>query len=189
MNRDDDSFFEDDDEDFEDASFPDEDVEEEDEEEAIEEEISEIKEVRSYEPGEGRLATFLKDPWPLVVFIITVIGLGLVLLTPPAIWNPHRYFILGDYFLIVFGAVAIVLSLMTWYRAGTHRLRWAGPVNIIVVLASAIVGILDSFSWMLNNVGMFYPIDTPILYMSFMLIIFTMYTLWLVQRTLDPDRQ
>ncbi|TFG32989.1 hypothetical protein EU527_09095 [Candidatus Thorarchaeota archaeon] len=186
MNKDDDTFFEDDEEDFEDTTFPDEDIVDEEE---YEEDISELEEVRSYEPSIGRLATLLKDPWPPVVFFITVIGLGLVLLTPPAIWNPHRYFILADYFLIVFGSVAIILSLMTWSRAGTHRLRWAGPTNIIVVIASVALGIIDSLSWMLNSVGLFPTIETPILPLCFMLVIFTMYTLWLVQRSLDPDRK
>lgn len=187
MNRDDDTFFEDDDEDFEDVAFPDEDIE--DEEEEIEEKPKDIEIVRTYEPGVGRLEKLLRDPWSPIVFILTLIGLGLVLLTPPAIWNPFRYFILADYFLIVFGSVAIVFSLMTWSRAGTHRLRWAGPTNIIVVLASVAIGIIDSISWMLSEVGLFPAIDTPLLPLCFMLVIFTMYTLWLVQRSMGPDTQ
>lgn len=188
MNKDDDTFFEDDEEDYEDATFPDEDIEEEDDEE-VQIDIGGTKEVRSYEPAMGHLTKFLKDPWPPVVFLITVVGLGFVLLTPPVIWNPHRYFILADYFLFVFGCVACVLSLKTWFRAGTHRLRWAGPVNIIVVIASAALGIIDSFSWMLSGIGLFPAVESPLLPLCFMLVIFTMYTLWLVQRSLDPDRQ
>ncbi len=187
MNSDDDTFFEEDEEDIEDASFPDEDIVDEDEVED-QETLDVPDELRTYEPGVGALAKFLQDPWPSIVFFITVIGLGLVLLTPPAIWNPFRYFILADYFLIVFGVIGIVFSLMTWSRAGTHRLKWAGPTNIIVVLASVSLGIIDSISWMVNSVGLFPTIETPLLPLSFMLVVFTMYTLWLVQRSLDPDR-
>jgi len=186
MKRDDDTFFEEEEEDLEDATFPDEDIA--DEEEEFEEESS-FEEIKSYEPSVGRIEKFLRDPWPPLVFIITVIGLGLVLLTPPAIWDPFRYFILADYFLVVFGFVAIVFSLKTWLRAGTHRLRWAGPTNIIVVIASMTIGVLDSISWMLFETGLFPAFETSLLPLCFMLVIFTMYTLWLVQRSLDPDRQ
>ena len=190
MNKDDDTFFEDDEEDFEDVAFPDEDTEEEEEVEKPSEESPTLQdETRTYGPSISKMEKFLKDPWSPGVFFLTLIGIGLVLLTPPAIWNPFRYFILADYFLIVFGYAAMVFSLMTWSRAGTHRLRWAGPTNIIVVLASVSLGILDSFSWMVNQVGLFPSIATPLLPLSFMLVVFTMYTLWLVQRSLDPDRR
>ncbi len=188
MNHDDDTFFEDDEEDLEEETFPDEDIEEQEEEE-VEEHLEAPTEVRTYEPTTGRLERFLKDPWSPLVFVIMLIGFGLVLLTPPAIWNPFRYFILADYFLIIIGIVGVVFSLITWSRAGTHRLKWAGPTNIIVVLASVSLGILDSISWIVNEVGLFPTIETSLLPLSFMLVIFTMYTLWLVQRSLDPDRQ
>jgi len=188
MNKDDDTFFEEDEEDFEDVTFPDEDIEEEGAEEDSEKSLAVPEETRTYGPSTSKMEKFLKDPWSPGVFVLTLIGIGLVLLTPPAIWNPFRYFILADYFLIVFGFAGIVFSLMTWNRAGTHRLRWAGPSNIIVVLASVTLGIIDSISWIANGVGLFPSIATPLLPLSFMLVVFTMYTLWLVQRSLDPDR-
>ena len=188
MKRDDDTFFEDDEEDLEDATFPDEDIEEE-VDLKFEESPEVAEEERTYAPSVSKLDKFLKDPWSPSVFVLILIGLGLVLLTPPAIWNPFRYFILADYFLIVFGFAGMIFSLMTWSRAGTNRLRWAGPTNIIVVLASVSLGIIDSISWMVNDTGLFPSIATPILPLSFMLVVFTMYTLWLVQRSLDPDRQ
>ena len=184
MNKDDDTFFED--EDAEETLSAEDTAE--DEEEEILEEIVDIAEIRTYdaEPGE-KLANFLKDPWPLPIFIITLIGIAIVLFTPPAIWNPHRYGILGIYFLIIAAFVGIVFSLITWSRAGTHRLRWAGPVNIIVIVLSLVIGTSDTISWILTGVGLFPALDSPLLLLCFMLVFFSMYMLWMIQKSLDPE--
>ncbi len=188
MNSNDDTFFEDEDIE-EDATFPDEDVEDEDLEEDLEEEEEiEFEDARSYDTeGLTGLAKFLVDPWSPIVFLITIIGLGIVLLTPDSIWAPHRYSIIGIFFLIVMCLVGIVFSLITWNRAGTHRLKWAGPVNIIVILAAGGVGILDTLSWMLNNTGLVAGLDQSLLLLCFMLVFFSLYMLWMIQRSLDPE--
>ena len=110
----DDIFFEDDDaEEEEESTFPDEDIAEDEVEEATFEDVVDFKEIRTYddkEPGYA-YANFLRDPWPPTALIITLIGLGIVLLTPSSIWAPNRYGILGVYFLISAGLVGIVLRL------------------------------------------------------------------------------
>ncbi|MGY5872905.1 MAG: hypothetical protein RTV72_11710 [Candidatus Thorarchaeota archaeon] len=187
MNTDDDTFFEDDEEE-EDATFPDEDTAEEDEDEEDFEDVVDIKEVRSYDiDSKSSLTKFLADPWPLTVFIITVIGLGIVLLTPHSIWAPNRYGILGVFFLIVAALVGIVFSLITWQRAGTHRLRWAGPVNIIVIVLAVVVGITDTASWILTGTGMIPSLESSLILLCFMLVFFSLYMLWMIQRSLDPE--
>ena len=185
MNKDDDTFFEDEDAD---ENLSAEDIAEDEDEEEILEEIVDIAEIRTYdsEPGE-KLANFLKDPWPLPIFIITLIGIAIILFTPSAIWDPHRYGILGIYFLIVAAFVGIVFSLITWSRAGTHRLRWAGPVNIIVIVLSLVIGTIDTISWILTGVGLFPALDSPLLLLCFMLVFFSMYMLWMIQKSLDPE--
>jgi len=188
MNSEDDTFFEEDDEE---ATFPDEDIADEDLEEEKEEDFEDDAdfEIRSYEEKESRswFPKFIADPWPMTVFIIAVIGLGIVLLTPPAIWDPNRYSILGVFFLIVASLVGIVFSLITWVRAGTHRLRWAGPVNIIVILLAAAFGIIDTASWIMTGFSMFPELDTPLILLCFMLVFFSLYMLWMIQRSLDPE--
>jgi hypothetical protein len=184
MKKEDEPFFEDDhDEDEEDLAFPDEDVEDEDYAEV--EEVEEDDEVYDtyYEPRGPRLSGFLSDPWPGIVFILTIIGLGVVLITPPAIWAVWNYFILADYFLIVLVGVAIIFSLVTWSKAGGHRLRWAGPTNVIVALLCGSIGTLDSASWMLSGTGLFAGVDTPVISLCMVLTVFSLYTLWLVQRS------
>ena len=75
MNNEDDTFFEDDEAD---ENLSDEDIAEHEDEEEILEEIVDIAEIRTYEaePGE-KLVNFLKDPWPLPIFIIIFIVNGL----------------------------------------------------------------------------------------------------------------
>ncbi|TFG32951.1 hypothetical protein EU528_01990 [Candidatus Thorarchaeota archaeon] len=186
MNSEDDTFFEEDDEE---TTFPDEDIADEDTEEDEDFEEETDFEVRSYEERDtvGWFTKFMADPWPPTVFLITIIGLGIVLFTPPAIWDPNRYGILGVFFLIVAALVGIVFSLITWSRAGTHRLKWAGPVNIAVIVLATGFGVIDTGSWILNGVGMFPELDTPLILLCFMLVFFSLYMLWMIQRSLDPE--
>ncbi|MGY5858463.1 MAG: hypothetical protein RTU63_03770 [Candidatus Thorarchaeota archaeon] len=185
MNSDDDPFFED--EDAEEVTFADEDIEDEDIEEAIDD-IVEVKEERSYDLDTTTgFAKFIADPWPPTAFIITLIGLGIVLLTPPDIWAPHRYNILAVFALLSASLVGIVFSLITWTRAGTHRLKWAGPANIIVILVAAGFGVADTLSWILSNTGIIAGLDQPLILLTFMLVFFSLYTLWMIQRSLDPE--
>ena len=186
MNNDDDTFFEDEDSD---ETLSAEDIAEDEEEEEILEEIVDIAEVRTYDdtaPGD-KLTKFLADPWPLPVFIITLIGIAIVLLTPPTIWAPNRYGILGVYFLVIAAFVGIVFSLKTWVQAGTHRLRWAGPVNIIIIVLSLVIGTIDTISWILTGLGLFPVLESPLLLLCFMLVFFSMYMLWMIQKSLDPE--
>ena len=189
MKRDDETFFEDDsNEDKEDTTFPDEDEEDDEVEEVGEEEYAQIEEVFS-EHGKEGFSGFMTDPWPPVVFILTLIGLGIVFLTPPAIWSVWNYFILGDYILIVAVGVAIVFSLGVWNKVGTHRLRWAAPTNVIVVLLCGAIGTLDTASWMVYGAGLLAGIDTPLLSLLIMLVIFSLYSLWMVQRSFGQQQR
>jgi hypothetical protein len=188
MKKDDDTFFEDEyDEDEEDLSFPNED-EEEEVEEVGEDEYEEIQQV-FHDRYAKRSRGFILDPWPRIVFILTIIGLGVVFITPPAFWALWNYFILADYFLIVFVGVAIVFSLATWSKAGTHRLRWAGPTNAIVALLCGGIGTLDTASWIFSGAGLFAGIDTPLISLCIVIVFFSLYTLWLVQRSFGSQER
>ncbi|MBN2230556.1 MAG: hypothetical protein JW779_13290 [Candidatus Thorarchaeota archaeon] len=184
MKRDDDTFFEDDydeeDEEEEEDTFPDED----EVEEVDEDDYEEFEDV--FEQPKERFIGFMQDPWPRVVFVLTLIGLGIVLFTPHDTWRAFGYFILGIYFLWVMVGVAFVFSIMTWNRAGTHRLRWAAPTNILVVLACGGLGSVDTASWIIQGSGF---LDTPIISLCFVLVLFSLYTLWLVQRSFGPQNR
>jgi hypothetical protein len=187
MKKDDDTFFEDNlDEDQEGLTFPDED-EEDEVEEVDRSEYESIEDVFS-DRSKKRSVGFIMDPWPRIVFLLTIIGLGIVLLTPPAIWAIWNYFILADYFLIVLVGVAVVFSLVTWTKAGTHRLRWAGPTNVIVCIICGAIGTLDTASWMFSGASLFMGIDTPLVTLCMVFVVFSLYTLWLVQKSFGSQQ-
>ena len=172
MNRDDDTFYEDD----------------EYEEEEDEEDDYESLELLD-EPHEPRLAKFVEDPWPPTTFILVIIGLAIVLLTPPSFWALWNYFIIADYFMIVVCGAAIAYSLVTWSRAGKHKLRWVAATSLILVILIAIVATIDTFSWMINLQSIFPGVQTPILSLALVLAVFAIYSLWAIQRNFAPPKR
>ena len=184
MNSDEDTFFEDDEYEVEEEEdyFPDEEFEEDEDDDY--DPIDALD-----EPGEGRLENFVEDPWPPTTFIMVIIGLATVLLTPPNIWAYWNYFLIADYFMIIIGGAAIAYSLVTWVRAGKHRLRWAGLTNLILVLVLVVITTLDTFSWVVNLQSIIPGIQTPIISLSLVLAIFSIYSLWVIQRNFaQPQR-
>ncbi|MHA1769904.1 MAG: hypothetical protein ACTSV3_08695 [Candidatus Thorarchaeota archaeon] len=183
MTREDDTFFEDDAEDqVDDAFFPDEEEEEEeeyDEDIDIEEEI-----VVSMSRGE-QVSEFVNDPWPRTTFVLMLIGFVLVFLTPPDFWAAWRYLIIANYILVVMGGVALVYSLTTWSKSEGDRLRWAGITNIFVVIAGVVVGLIDTASWMLLGTSVIPSLDTSLLGFCFVLVLFSLYSLWMIQKSFD----
>lgn len=177
MNSDEDIFFEDDETEEEevDDDFPDEEDKEEEEDDYDPADAL-------YEPGGERLAKFVEDPWPQTTFILVIIGLAMVLLTPPAIWALWNYFLIANYFMIILGGAAITYSLLTWNRAGRHRLRWAGITNLFVVIILLVIATLDTFSWMATAHSIIPGVDTPIITLALVLVIFSIYSLWVIQR-------
>ena len=184
MNHDDDTFYEDDEyeEEEDEDEFPDEEYEEDEEDDYESLELLD-------EPHEPRLAKFVEDPWPPTTFILVIIGLAIVLLTPPSFWALWNYFIIANYFMIIIGGVAIAYSLVTWNRAGKHRLRWAAVVNLILIIAVVVVGTLDTFSWIVSLHSLFPGVDTPILSLALVLAVFSIYSLWVIQRNFAPPKR
>jgi len=185
MNSDDDTFFEDDEyeeEEEEEDDFPD--------REETEDEADDYDPIDAiYEPGGQILAKFVKDPWPPTTFILVIIGLAMVLLTPPDLWANFNYFLITDYFMVILGGAAMAFSLVTWSRAGKHRLRWAGVTNLILVAALLVVATLDTFSWIATAQSIFPGVDTPIITLALVLVVFSIYSLWVIQRNFgEPNR-
>lgn len=183
MNTDDDTFFEDDEyEEEEEEGFPDEEFEED--------EDDDFDFVDSaYEPPSVRLAKFANDPWPPTTFILVIIGLVMVLATPPDYWALWNYFLIANYFMVIIGGAAIAFSLVTWSRAGKHRLRWAAVTNVFVVFALIIVATLDTFSWMIFLQSIIPGVDTPIISLAMVIAVFSIYSLWVIQRNFATPKR
>jgi len=183
MNTDDDTFFEDDEyEEEEEEGFPDEEFEEDEDED-----FDIIDSV--YEPRSVKLAKFAEDPWPPTTFILVIIGLVMVLATPPYYWALWNYFLIANYFMVIIGGAAIAFSLVTWSRAGKHRLRWAAVTNVFVVFALIIVATLDTFSWMIFLQSIIPGVDTPIISLAMVIAVFSIYSLWVIQRNFTPPKR
>ncbi len=163
--------------DDEEVGFPDEDEEHIDEEESVEPSIDSGV-------GPNKLDMFLEDPWPRLTFLNLIIGLALVLITPPDFWATWRYLLFANYLLIVFATVGIVFGLKIWKAGGSSNLRYGGPTNALVIIACAIVGVADSVSWMVNGSSIIVGWPTSIIASMLMIIIFCFYTLWLIQRVI-----
>lgn len=182
MNSDEDTFFEDDsdEEEEEEDDFPD----------VVEAGDGDYDPITALdEPGEGRLEKFASDPWPPTTFVLVVIGLAIVLLTPPDLWALFNYFLIANYFMIILGGAAIAFSLVTWNRAGTHRLRWAGVTNLVLVGALLVVSTLDTFSWMVNVRSIIPGVDTPLITLTLVLVVFSIYSLWVIQRNFGGPKR
>ncbi|MFX1579298.1 MAG: hypothetical protein ACFFBJ_06585, partial [Promethearchaeota archaeon] len=79
--------------------------------------------------------------------------------------------------------------LITWNNAGKHRLRWAGLTNLILIFALIIVATLDTFSWILTLHSIFPGVETPIISLALILAVFSIYSLWVIQRNFTgPNR-
>jgi hypothetical protein len=185
MSGDEDTFFEDDEFDEED--------EEEEEEYEDEEEYEEDEYLGEDElPRAGfreRVAGFIEDPWPKTVFFLMLVGFGMVLLTPPNVWSLYRYAIFGVYFLVVLASVGAVYAMVTWIRAGADKLRFAGITNMAVVLLAAVIGFLDTAFWIAFGVSVIPGYSASLLFICYILVAFSLYSLWMIQKSLNPQQQ
>jgi len=185
MNSDDDTFFEDDEyEEEEENDFPDEEYDED-------EDIGlDTIDAEYGSPGGERFLKFVEDPWPPTTFVLVVIGLVMVLVTPPDFWALWNYFLIANYFMVILGGAAIAYSFVAWNRAGRHRLRWAAVTNVIVVILLIALATLDSSIWMISlDHGLIPGLDTPIISLALVLAVFSIYSLWVIQRNFAPPKR
>ncbi|MFW9909008.1 MAG: hypothetical protein ACFFEF_10565 [Candidatus Thorarchaeota archaeon] len=164
--------FEDDEYDDEDDTFPDD---------------NDSYEERSYATPAERVSSFVHDPWPKTAFILIVLGLSLSLLTPPAIWSQWVYYLLATYLLLVLVAVASINSIKVWTGAEGSRLRWGGLTNLIVVIVSAAAGVWDAILMITTGVSLIPGSNTSVILLAAVIVAFSIYTLWLIQRTFSAE--
>ena len=190
MSSEDDEFFEDEEYD-EDDSFPDEEeYEEEEEEEDEDDHLDEddyIEEDLDERTLRERVAVFIEDPWPKTVFFLMLVGFALVLLTPYGVWALYRYSIMGVFILVILAGVGAVYSLTTWIRAGADKLRYAGITNLAVVILATVLGGLDTLFWVLFGTSVIPGYEVSLLFICYVLVIFSLYSLWMIQKSLDPQ--
>ncbi len=153
------------------------------------EEEDEIRDVPSEPvlPG-GTIAAFLNDPSPYLGIPLVIVGLLIVLLTPPEVWAPNRYSLLGGYLLFVLAAAASYFALKVWFLTSTGWLRFGGPTNLIVIWATVGIASVDLLSWLVAGASIFgIGFVEPLVSTGLIIVLFCFYSLWLIQRTIERD--
>ncbi|MFW9913254.1 MAG: hypothetical protein ACFFEU_12325 [Candidatus Thorarchaeota archaeon] len=132
------------------------------------------------ERRESRFANFLEDPWPKTAFILILIGFGIILPWPEAIWFTWLYHIIALYVLSILGVVAIVYSLKAWITSGT-KIRFIGMLFIIISIVSLVVGFIDTIAWALTGYSFIPALQTPLVVLFIVVEVFLIYTLWIMR--------
>ncbi len=134
-----------------------------------------------FEPS--RLKKFAEDPWPPTVFVLMLLGFGIVLLTPYSVWRVYNWLFVGMYLLWILVGVAIVMGINVWYTPTESRMKYGGLTNILIALVCGVLGTADTIVTIMGG-HLFPGIETSLLYGTAMIVFFALYTLWLIQRTM-----
>jgi hypothetical protein len=156
------------------------DMENKDEDEMAEEVLT--------EPSGSRLSRFLDDPWPTATFFLMILGFVIVLFTPYNVWSQWHWMLVGLYFMWVLVTIGFVFSMQTWRKSGGSKIRFAAIAVLIVILAVGVLGSVDLGLWILLAAPIFPGLETPLLYGTNAIVVFCLYSLWLLQRATNPDR-
>jgi hypothetical protein len=159
------------------------DVEETDQSDELDTEVEPEEHIPTSVPAVS--PSFMDDPWPRLTLILTVVGFLFILAPPPQLWAAQKYSLLGVYALMILMGVGIMFSLEVWHKMSQSRLRWGGLTNIVVIVAAGGAGIVDAFLWMLLGVPLIPGLTTPILSLSAVIVVFCLYSLWLLRRTVS----
>ena len=157
------------------------------EEELIHEEPEE-EPTTSKEPPPN-IASFLKDPWPKTVFLVTIIGFIIVLLTPSDIWSIWNWTLVATYGLIIVDVIVSPFSLRIWYE-GKGWIRYLGIASFFIMNGAIIVSTLDTLLWVSTSSGLIpgYGVG-DILMTCFIIVIFLAYGLYFGFRMLTSESQ
>ncbi|MFW9801736.1 MAG: hypothetical protein ACFFFC_03750 [Candidatus Thorarchaeota archaeon] len=163
-------------EDEDDESYDDEDDEYYEDEEDFPEEVEQA----FIQQRESRFTGFLEDPWPKTAFILILVGFGIILPWPEAIWFTWLYHIIALYGLSILGLVAIIYSLKAWITSST-RIRFIGMLFIIISIVSLVVGFIDTIAWALTGYSFIPVLQTPLVVLFIVVEVFLIYTLWIMR--------
>ncbi|MGY5864508.1 MAG: hypothetical protein RTV41_07870 [Candidatus Thorarchaeota archaeon] len=177
-----------------DTFFEEEEYEEDVEEEEEEDDFPDKEDDEGYDPryeidGPSPLAKFADDPWPTTAFLLLVAGFCVVF-APSILWaGVNRYFLIAIYVLIILCGAAMAFSIVIWENARGSRLRYAGLTNFVVVVISGVIGTADSISWVVNFQSIIPGITSPLISLVMVLVVFSIYTLWIIGKNFSGPRR
>ncbi|MHA1771793.1 MAG: hypothetical protein ACTSYL_07670 [Candidatus Thorarchaeota archaeon] len=137
----------------------------------------------------SKLQNFIKDPWPSATFVLMIIGFIIVLGTPNPIWTQWNWMLVGVYFLWILVIVTIVISLGIWNAPTKSKIRYSGLTTMAVALASGAVGTIDTLLFITVGGGLVSGLEGSLLTASTMIVVLSLYSLWLVQRVVQGEQE
>ncbi|MBD3407621.1 MAG: hypothetical protein GF411_16005 [Candidatus Lokiarchaeota archaeon] len=151
-------------------------------------EEDEFEEIRTYhQPQVDRWKVFLADPYPIVTFILTIIGIALVVLMPPNIDYFWKWNLVGFYFLIVIVGAGSVMAIKAWKMADGKIIRYGGLTNLFVMIASAIIALADIIVQISTGNSIVPGFSGSLIGIAGIIILFSVYSLWLIQRVVTSE--
>lgn len=158
---------------------------EEEEENSFEEEEAEeeeLPETATHEKGEK--GGFLDDPWPALVFVLMLLGFGLVLLTPVDVWNVFRWNFFATYIFVLLFSTGALFGFKIWRRNPGTGLRWGGLFNGITITLCGVLGVIDSLMTIFTGNGLLPESSIPVFAIAIFVVVMCMYSVVLIDRTL-----
>ena len=163
------------------------DFEDEEVEEIIEEETEEVSVTARIPPAS--IASFIQDPWPKTVLLVTIIGFIIVIFTPQDIWSIWNWTLVATYGLITVNVIVSPFSLRIWYE-GEGWIRYLGIGSFFVMNGTVVIGTIDSLLWVSTGLGLIPGYELGgILSLCFIIIIFLAYGLYFGFRVLTSESQ
>jgi hypothetical protein len=135
----------------------------------------------------GNLVSFIKDPWPKTVFLVTIIGFIIVLFTPFDTWSIWNWTLIATYGLITLSVIVSPYSLRIWYE-GEGWLRYVGIGNFFIMNGTVIAGTIDTLLWVSIGSGLIPGFEAgTALMVCFIIVVFLSYSLYFAFRFLTGE--
>ncbi|TXT55867.1 MAG: conserved membrane protein of unknown function [Candidatus Thorarchaeota archaeon] len=144
--------------------------------------------VRTYEqPRVDRWKEFLADPYPKVTFILSIIGIAVVVLMPPDISYYWKWTLVGLYFLMVIVGAGSVMAIKAWKMAEGRMIRYGGLTNLFVMYGSIIIALADIIVQIATGNSIVPGFSGSLVGIAGIIILFSVYSLWLIQRVVTSE--
>jgi hypothetical protein len=165
-------------------------IEKDDEPEEAEEDSFEELEAEKEEfpeevtPVEAEEKGFLDDPWPVLVFVLMIVGFIMVLFTPIELWTIYRWSFFATYIFVVVFSIGSTFGFKIWRKNPEAGLRWGGLFNGVTIAFCGVLGVIDSLLTILTGDGVLPGSPIPVFAVTIFVVVMCMYSVVLIDRTL-----
>ncbi|TFF96736.1 hypothetical protein EU546_00835 [Candidatus Thorarchaeota archaeon] len=148
----------------------------------------EVEEEVLVAPSGSRLSRFLEDPWPTATFVLVLLGFAMVILPPYEIWSQWNWLFVGLYFMWILVTISFVFTMEIWVKAAGSKMRFVAIILFLLITGVGVLGSVDLGLWILFSTPVLPGLEAPLLYGTNAIVIFCLYSLWLIKRSTTADR-